>query len=248
MSLVWCDDFDGPSIDPNKWEFEVNGQGGGNNELQYYTDRPENARIENGSLVIEARKETYTGPDGTRDYTSARLRTLNKGDWTHGRFEMRGKLPRGQGMWPAFWMLPTDWVYGGWAASGEIDIVELIGQDPETVYGTLHFGGPWPNNTSSAGVTAWGEHSYVLSGSTFNDDFHVFAIEWETNEIRWYVDGVHYQTQTDWYSTAASYPAPFDQAFHFIANVAVGGNWPGSPNGSTQFPQQFLIDWVRVFQ
>ena len=248
MTVVWCDDFSGPEIDPLKWEFEVNGNGGGNNELQYYTDRPENARIENGALVIEAREETYTGPDGTRNFTSARLRTVNKGDWTYGRFEMRGKLPLGKGLWPAFWMLPTDWVYGGWAASGEIDIVELIGQEPDTVYGTLHYGGPWPENTSSAGGTAWGTHDYVLSGATFNDDFHVFAIEWEPGEFRWYVDGIHYQTQTDWYSTAASYPAPFDQAFHFIANVAVGGNWPGSPNGTTQFPQQFQIDWVRVLQ
>ena len=130
----------------------------------------------------------------------------------------------------------------------EIDIVELIGQDPDTIYGTLHYGGPWPQNTSSAGMTAWGDHEYVLNGATFNDDFHVFAIEWEANEIRWYVDGVHYQTQTDWYSTAAAYPAPFDQNFHFIANVAVGGNWPGSPNPTTPFPQQFQIDWVRVFQ
>ncbi|MAA79527.1 MAG: hypothetical protein CL916_09730, partial [Deltaproteobacteria bacterium] len=119
--LVWRDEFSGSEIDTNKWEFEVNGQGGGNNELQYYTDRSENSRIENDALVIEARSESYTGTDGTRNYTSARLRTINKGDWTYGRIEARIRLPYGQGIWPAFWMLPTDWVYGGWAASGEID-------------------------------------------------------------------------------------------------------------------------------
>jgi beta-glucanase (GH16 family) len=240
--LVWSDEFDEATIDPNRWGHEVNGSGGGNNELQYYTDRSENSRIEDGVLILEARRESYTGPDGTRDYTSARLRTLGHGDFLYGRVEARIKLPRGQGLWPAFWMLPTDWVYGGWAASGEIDIMELLGQEPSRVYGTLHYGGAWPNNTHTG-------DSYVLpGGGSFADDFHVFAIEWEEGAIRWYVDGQLYETQTDWYSTAGAYPAPFNQRFHILLNVAVGGDWPGAPNGSTTFPQRMSVDWVRVHE
>ena len=147
--LVWHDEFDMPTIDLSKWEHEVNGRGGGNNELQYYTARDTNSFIEDGNLVIQALRETYSGPDGTRDYTSARMRTLNKGDWKYGRFDIKAKLPFGKGVWPAIWMLPSDWVYGGWAASGEIDITELIGQEPNRVYGTLHYGGEWPNNSQN---------------------------------------------------------------------------------------------------
>ena len=238
--LVWRDEFLDSEIRSDRWEFEVNAQGGGNNESQYYTDRTENARIENGNLVIEARAENYTGPEGTRNYTSARLRTLNKGDWEYGRIEASIKLPFGQGIWPAFWMLPTDWVYGGWAASGEIDIMELVGHEPNVVHGTLHYGGPWPENTYSG-------DSYSI-GEPFANDFHHFAVEWENGEIRWYVDGVHFQTQTDWYSTAGAWPAPFNQRFHVILNVAVGGNWPGYPDDSTIFPQRMEIDYVRVYE
>ncbi len=239
--LVWNDEFDGSSIDSRKWEHEVNAQGGGNNELQYYTARPENSYIENGNLVIRALKETYTGPEGTREYTSARLRTKNKGDWKYGRFEIRAKLPFGQGLWPAIWMLPTDWVYGGWAASGEIDIMELLGQEPNKVYGTLHYGGEWPNNVHTG-------TSYTLPNGNFSDDFHLFVLEWDTTAFRWYVDGIHYQTQTQWYSSGGAYPAPFDQRFHLLLNVAVGGNWPGNPDDSTTFPQTMVIDYVRVYK
>lgn len=239
--LVWSDEFDGPNIDLTKWEHEVNGWGGGNNELQYYTARPQNSFIQNGRLVIQALRETYTGPDGTRDYTSARLRTLNKGDWKYGRFEARIKLPTGQGLWPAFWMLPTDWVYGGWAASGEIDIVELLGQQPNKIYGTIHFGGEWPANGYSGG-------SYVAPSGDYTSGFHEFAMEWEPYVMRWYVDGVHYHTESNWYSTAAAYPAPFNQRFHLLLNVAVGGNWPGSPDASTVFPQRMEVDYVRVYK
>ena len=238
--LVWRDEFLDSEIRTDRWEFEVNAQGGGNNESQYYTDRSENARIENGNLVIEARAENFTGPEGTRNYTSARLRTLNKGDWEYGRIEASIKLPYGQGIWPAFWMLPTDWVYGGWAASGEIDIMELVGHEPNVVHGTLHYGGPWPENTYSG-------DSYSI-GEPFANDFHHFAVEWENGEIRWYVDGVHFQTQTNWYSTAGAWPAPFNQRFHVILNVAVGGNWPGYPDASTVFPQRMEVDYVRVYQ
>jgi len=239
--LVWHDEFDGPNIDLTKWEHEVNGQGGGNNELQYYTDRELNSIIDNGKLAIRALKETYTGPDGTREYTSARLRTKNKGDWKYGRFEIRAKLPLGQGLWPAIWMLPTDWVYGGWAASGEIDIMELLGQDPQKVYGTLHYGGQSPDNVQTG-------DSYSLITGSFSSSYHTFTLEWEENEIRWYVDGTLYATQTSWYSSSAPYPAPFDQRFHIILNVAVGGNWPGNPDNTTTFPQTMLVDYVRVYK
>jgi beta-glucanase (GH16 family) len=239
--LVWIDDFSGPNIDLTKWEHEVNGEGGGNNELQYYTDRELNSLIDDGKLVIRALKETYTGPDGTREYTSARLRTKYKGDWKYGRFEIRAKLPIGQGLWPAIWMLPTDWVYGGWAASGEIDIMELLGQDPIRVYGTLHYGGEYPDNKQ------WGD-SYTLTSGSFTSAFHVFALEWEENEFRWYVDDILYQTQNTWYSDGVPYPAPFNQRFHILLNVAVGGNWPGNPDNTTTFPQTMIVDYVRVYK
>jgi len=239
--LVWYDEFNGPNIDLTKWEHEVNGQGGGNNELQYYTDRELNSLIYDDKLVIRALKETYTGPDGTREYTSARLRTKNKGDWKYGRFEIRAKLPYGQGLWPAIWMLPTDWVYGGWAASGEIDIMELLGHEPQKVYGTLHYGGEYPNNVQTG-------ESYQLTSGSFASAYHIFTLEWEENAMRWYVDGLLYATQTNWYTNNAPYPAPFNQRFHMILNVAVGGNWPGDPDNSTRFPQSMLVDYVRVYK
>lgn len=239
--LVWQDEFNGTAIDTSKWEHEVNAWGGGNNELQYYTDRRENSYLEDGVLVIRAAKETYTGPEGTRHYTSARMRTLNKGEWTYGRFEIRARLPRGQGIWPAIWMLPSDGVYGGWAASGEIDIVELLGQEPATVHGTLHYGDEWPRNVHSGS-------SHTLTEGDFSSDFHVFRLEWEPNAFRWYVDDVHYQTQTEWRTVNGDYPAPFDQRFHLILNVAVGGNWPGDPDSTTIFPQTMEVDYVRVYQ
>jgi beta-glucanase (GH16 family) len=235
---VWNDEFDGPTIDLSKWEHEVNDDGGGNEELQYYTARTQNSRIENGNLVIEARKEAFL----TRRYTSARLRTLGQGDWLYGRFEIRARMPSGQGLWPAIWMLPTDWVYGGWAASGEIDIMEYRGQELDRVLGTLHYGGPWPRNTFS------GDSFTLPAGGDFSRDFHVFALEWEPGEIRWYVDGQHYLTQTEWFSEAADHSAPFDRRFHMILNVAVGGMFVGSPDETTVFPQRMEVDYVRVFE
>jgi beta-glucanase (GH16 family) len=235
-ALVWSDEFDGTDIDLSKWSHEVNAWGGGNNELQYYTDRPTNSFIQDGCLVIQALDETYTGPEGTRDYTSARLRTLNKGDWTYGRLEARMKLPYGQGLWPAFWMLPSGNVYGGWAASGEIDIMELVGHEPNVIHGTIHYGGEWPNNASSG-------NSWTLPSGDFCDDFHVFALVWQEGVMRWYVDGIHYSTQTSWWTDEGSpFPAPFDQDFHILLNVAVGGNWPGPPDETTVFPQQMAVD------
>lgn len=239
--LVWNDEFDGPDVDESKWTFQngdgcdINLCGWGNNELQWYL--PHNATIEDGHLVIIAQEQTINN----RSYTSSRMRSKDKGDWRYGRFEVRAKLPRGQGLWPAIWMMPTDNVYGGWAASGEIDIMEALGHEPAKVHGTLHYGASWPNNRSSG-------DAYTLSSGTFTDDFHVFAIEWEAGEIRWYVDDTLYLTQNNWSTTDAAFPAPFDQRFHFILNVAVGGNWPGSPDASTSFPQQLTVDYVRVYQ
>lgn len=241
--LIWQDEFNGSSIDYSKWEHEINAKGGGNNELQYYTARPDNSYVANGRLVIQALKESYTGPEGHRNYTSARLRTLNKGDFLYGRIDVRAKLPAGQGLWPAIWMLPTDWVYGGWAASGEIDIVEAVNLKAgggNKIYGTLHYGGPWPDNTHTG--TSFTPATSVV------DNFHTYSIEWEPGEIRWYVDGQHYQTQNSWWSSGGAYPAPFNQRFHIILNVAVGGNWPGSPNNSTVFPQRMEVDYVRVYK
>jgi len=240
--LVWSDEFDGTSIDSSKWGFEVNGDGGGNNELQYYTDRPENAKVEDGHLVITAIKENYKGPDGkSRHYTSARMTTKGKFSWKYGRFEARIKMPKGKGMWPAFWMMPQDSVYGGWARSGELDIVEVIGHQPNLAYGTIHYGDSWPHNTHTG-------DKFALQSGDFSDDFHVFAVEWEEGEIRWYIDGQLYQTQTKWYTNGGKFPAPFDQNFFIILNVAVGGAWPGPPSPETTFPQTMEVDYVRVYQ
>ncbi len=240
-TLVWQDEFDGPGLDLTKWSVQSGDGcdlgicGWGNNELQWY--QSENAVTANGILTITARREAVGG----KPYTSARLRTSGKGDWTYARVEARARLPQGQGMWPALWMLPTDNVYGGWAASGEIDIMELLGHEPATVHGTLHYGGAWPNNVSSG-------ESFTLPFGTFADDFHVFSLEWEEGVIRWFVDGALYQTQTHWSTSGFSFPAPFDRRFHLLLNLAVGGNWPGDPDATTEFPQHFEIDWVRVYQ
>ena len=230
-------------MDTTKWSFQLGDgtdyflpSGWGNNEQQWYTE--ENATVADGFLTITAREESV---EPGFQFTSARMRSMRKGDWTYGRMEMRAKMPLGKGLWQAFWMLPTDGIYGGWAASGEIDIVEYLGNEPDTVLGTIHYGGEWPNNTFSGS-------EYQLPSGTFDEDFHVFAIEWEEGEIRWYVDDVHYGTKTSWTSTGGSFPAPFDKRFHLLLNLAVGGNLPGAPDANTQFPQEYVIDYVRVYQ
>ena len=242
--LVWSDEFNGTEVDLGKWSFQRGDgsevglpPGWGNNEKQYYTDQ--NATVADGFLTITAREE-QAAPGYL--YTSSRLRSLYKGDFTYGRMEMRARMPIGKGLWPAFWMLPSDRViYGGWAASGEIDIVEYIGSNPSEILGTIHYGGEWPNNQLSSS-------KYELPSGTFNDDFHVFAIEWEEGEIRWYVDDVHYGTKTSWNTTAGPFPAPFDIDFHLLINLAVGGWLPGFPDSTTEFPQEYVIDYVRVYQ
>lgn len=239
--LVWSDEFDGETLDYSKWEAEVNAFGGGNQELQLYTDRKENLRVEAGHLVLEARKDKPDISGTVRDYSSARIRSKHRGDWKYGRFEVRARLPGGKGVWPAIWMLPTDEVYGKWASSGEIDIMEFKGQEPNIVHGTLHFGKQWPGNQYQSG-------QMKLKTGNFTDDFHVFAIEWEEGVIRWYVDGEIYQTQKEWTSVGGPYPAPFNQRFHLLLNLAIGGNFLGNPDGTTPFPRQYLIDYVRVYQ
>ena len=237
--LVWNDEFDGLALDRSKWEFEVNAQGGGNNELQYYLTN--NVKVRDGLLTIEARREHYTGPGGTRDYTSARIRTKRKGDWRCGRFDIRAKLPKGKGMWPAIWMLPTDDRYGGWPNSGEIDIMELVGHEPNKVHGTLHYSDPVKGHDYKG-------TNYALTTGTFADGFHIFRLAWEPGTMRWYVDGELYQTQTNWRTRNKSFPAPFDQRFHLLLNLAVGGNWPGQPDATTVFPQAMAVDYVRVYR
>jgi beta-glucanase (GH16 family) len=224
--LVWNDEFNSSTLDASKWNYEVNGDGGGNNELQYYTNAPENCFIQDSCLVIQALNKNYMG----KDYTSARLNSNGKGDWKYGRFEARAKLPYGQGLWPAIWLLPTDWVYGGWPLSGEIDIMEELGQKANKVYGTIHYGSPHQQQGGS----------YTLPTGYFLSNFHVFACEWDSISISFFVDDTKYST--------VYISKPFDQRFHFILNVAVGGNWPGSPDYTTAFPQQMVIDYVRVFQ
>lgn len=243
-TLVWSDEFDGSEVDLGKWTFQLGDgsevglpSGWGNNELQYYT--ADNTTVSDGMLTIEARNETVAS--GFL-YSSARLRSRFKGDWTYGRFEMRAKMPVGKGLWPAFWMLPSETsIYGTWAASGEIDIMEYVGSEPSRIFGTLHYGDAWPNNVFTS-------NEYELESGTFNDNFHEYAIEWDAQEIRWYIDGEEYARQDDWFTTAGPFPAPFDINFHLLLNLAVGGNLPGSPSSETVFPQQLVIDYVRVYQ
>jgi beta-glucanase (GH16 family) len=230
---VWADEFNGTSLDLTKWEPQVGAGGWGNNELQYYTARPENIEVSGGSLKIIARAETYNGSS----FTSARLRTLNRADFAYGKFEAEIKLPEGQGIWPAYWMLPSETHYGIWPAGGEIDIMEYLGHQTTTSYHTIHSGTP----ISSSSTT------YVLPTGSFSSTFHVFTAEWEPNVIRFYVDGTLVSTKTPANVTA---PAQwrFDRIFHQILNLAVGGNWPGAPNTSTQFPATMEVRYARVYQ
>jgi len=240
LQLVWSDEFDGEELDTERWSYQLGTgtefglTGWGNNELQYYTDHDENIFIEDGKLHIVALEERFGG----MNYTSARIRTYEKGDWKYGRFEIRAKLPEGQGMWPAIWMLPTDEVYGGWPKSGEIDIVELVGHQPFIIHGTVHYGPNWPENQSRG-------TSYRLESGKFSDDFHTFAIEWRQDEIKWFIDDEHYFTVTP--SSLNPHPYPFNERFHLLINLAVGGNWPGNPNSTTKFPQSLVVDYVRVY-
>jgi len=240
-NLIWSDEFDqsnGSAPDPAKWNHQTGGAGWGNGELQYYSDRTENAYIQDGMLVIQANQEYMLG----RDYTSARLTTQFKGDWTYGRFEIRAKLPNTQGIWPALWLFPSRAVYGSGPAGGEIDIMELIGTEPYRSYATLHYGNP-PEHSSG--------YYDLPNGVTYADDFHIFSVEWEPTEIRWYIDDTLFHSVDKWFTSAknnAPFPAPYDQNFYLIMNIAVGGVWPGSPDETSVFPQTMVVDYVRVYQ
>jgi beta-glucanase (GH16 family) len=243
--LSWSDEFDGPADSPpdaSKWGYDVGGGGWGNNELQYYTSRTQNAFLDgNGNLVIKAVNETYTGADGvTRNYTSARILTKGRFQQRYGRFEARIKLPFGQGLWPAFWMLGNDIDTVGWPASGEIDIMENRGREPSIVSSALH--GP-----GYSGATPIFSRYTLADDQRFADDFHVFAVEWEPEAIRFYVDG-------NLYHSVAPTNLPqgarwvFDHPFFIILNVAVGGNFGGNPDSTTIWPQMMAVDYVRVYR
>ena len=251
-ALVWADEFEGNTIDFAKWSREENNYGGGNFERQAYRTDPRYSFVKDGNLNIAVYREAHTTTDGkTQPYSSARLRTLNRGDWQFGRFEIRAKMPNGEGIWPAIWMMPTNSPYGTWAASGEIDIVESRGSKVRETLGALHFGGKWPNNVHL-------DHTYRFPGKDASEDFHVYALEWNGSEISWFVDGVKWKTRknSEWHSTAApgNPSAPYDHHFHLILNVAVDGRFfekedqkaDRLPAGA--FPQVMQVDYVRVYQ
>lgn len=243
-TLVWSDEFNGPNgsmPDARKWDVEVNDSGYGNRELEYYTRRPVNIHQADGNLVITARKESFTGPDGqTRAYTSARIESYGHFHVRYGRIEARIKMPKGQGMWPAFWLLGNDIKSVGWPRCGEIDIVENIGAEPSTVHGSMH----GPGYSGAHPLTA----SYTLPNQArFGDGFHVFAVEWEPKQVRFYVDDRLYETQTPENVPAGTHWV-FDHPFFIILNLAVGGSWPGNPDATTVFPASMLVDYVRVYR
>ena len=242
-NLKWEDQFEGETLNRDDWNVELHDPGWVNNELQSYVDSPENIYIEDGSLVlkpVETKNE-----DGSVSYTSGRVNTQNKHDFKYGLFEARVKVPEGQGFLPAFWMMPTNEnLYGQWPRCGEIDIMEVLGNDTDTSYGTIHYGNP---HSESQG-------SYTLEEGTFSDEYHVFDVEWEPGKISWYVDGKLIHTEDNWYSATEgqgeiTYPAPFDQPFYIILNLAVGGNWPGNPDETTDIANSaYYIDYVKVYQ
>lgn len=238
LQLVWQDEFDGPAgqlPDSTKWSFDI-GTDWGNAQLEYDTNRPENVSLDGtGSLAITARAESYLG----RNYTSGRIQTLGKFAQQNGRFEARIRMPIGQGLWPAFWLLGADFGSVGWPACGEIDIMEYRGQEPRVVHGSVH----GPGYSGGNAVT----RAYTIPSGTLADGFHVYAVEWSDSQIQWSVDDQVYQTITP-SSLPAGSPWAFRRPCFVILNLAVGGNFVGAPNGSTSFPQNLLVDYVRVYR
>jgi beta-glucanase (GH16 family) len=238
-TLIFSDEFNaasGTGVDTTKWNLVNKGDGFGNNELEFYTNRTNNAYQDgNGFLVIKVIKESYMG----REYTSARLESNGKFEHTYGRYEARLQLPRGQGIWPAFWMLGNDIGSAGWPNCGEIDIMENIGKEPSIVHGSLH--GP-----GYSGGNPLGQAYTLPGGAKFADGFHTFAVEWEQSAIRFYVDDMLYGTKTP-SDTPNGAKWVYDHPFYLLLNVAVGGTWPGSPDSTTTFPQTMLVDYVRVY-
>ena len=233
-TLAWADEFDGNTVNTSNWTYEQGGNGWGNNELENYTDRKQNSFISNGNLIIEARSESYNGGQ----YTSARMITKNKKTFTYGRVDIRAKLPKTKGIWPALWMLGNNIDAVGWPACGEIDIMELLGQEPSKMYNTIHYG------SSAATHGSYGTN-YSLTGESFDEKFHVFSMDWKEDSIKMFVDDNQVFACN---KSVVGQPYPFNSDFFFIFNIAVGGNWPGSPDGSTVFPQRMIVDYIRVFQ
>ncbi len=243
--LVWSDEFNGPAgtaPDNSKWLHDTGGSGWGNGELQYYTSSTRNAAMDgHGNMAITARRENpnnYTCHYGTCQYTSARLLTAGKFSRNQGRFEARLKLPKGQGMWPAFWMLGDNVFTDGWPNSGELDVMENVGKEPGTIWGSIH--GPGYSGANSVNA------SYTLpNGKALGDAFHTFTVDWGPESITWYIDGIPYSHKT---KSGVSGPWVFDHNFFLLLNLAVGGNWPGAPAPGTALPQSLLVDYVRVYE
>lgn len=236
MTLVWSDEFDGDELDASNWTHEIGtgNNGWGNAEAQYY--RAENTYLTEGICVIEAREENFGG----QNYTSSRMVTMGKQEFTHGRIDIRAALPEGQGIWPALWMLGANFPTDGWPHCGEIDIMELLGHENDRVYGTWHYDNVDGNHQFNGGNTK------LQGEDNFTDSFHVFSIIWEQNSIKWLVDDQQYYHST--FEDINCTDCPFNEPFFFIMNVAVGGDWPGYPDDSTNFPQRMFVDYVRVFQ
>lgn len=236
-SLVWSDEFDYNGLPAeDKWGYDVGGSGWGNQELQYYTEnRSENARVEDSVLIITAIKENY----GNMNYTSARLITRNKGDWLYGRVEVAAKLPRGTGVWPAIWMLPTDWEYGGWPASGELDIMENVGFDPNVVHFNIH--------TEAYNHSIGTNKGNRTTLDDPHDMFNVYALEWFEDQVDFFANGDTIFTFENENKSFREWP--FDKRFHLLLNIAIGGSWGGQQGvDDAIFPQEFIIDYVRVYE
>jgi len=239
--LIWNDEFNQSAIDPSKWNHQLWGAGMVNDELQAYTDRSNNSYIVNGNLIIRALHENYEGAS----YTSARMNSSGKGDFLYGKIDIKAKLPSADGTWPAIWMLPTDWVYGGWPSSGEIDIMEHVGCNLDWVKGSVHTGDcNWNNECPNQSAGGNGEDQYVSGAS---DNFNIYSIEWSESKIDFFINNNHYWTFTN--IGAGSGMWPFDQKFHILLNIAVGGSWGGiCPIDNSSFPQEMKIDFVRVYE
>ena len=241
-TLLWHDEFDGDTMNEDIWSYDPHEPGWTNNELQEYTTSTDNVFVKDGNLVLKAIK---TEKDGKDYYTSGKVKTQNKEDFMYGKVVARAKVPEGQGLWPAIWMMPTDeGYYGQWPKCGEIDIMEVLCSDTTTAYGTVHYGEP---HSEQQGIV-------TLDNGSFSEEFHDYSVEWEPGEMRWYIDDELYLTVNDWFTCVQGaeekpYPAPFNQTFFVQLNLAVGGTWPGNPDETTNFDNaEFLIDYVRVYQ
>ena len=240
--LLWSDEFNGSTLDESKWNMELRQPGWTNSELQEYTESSDNIFIRDGKLVLKAIKSEKDGADY---YTSGKVQGQNKTDFTYGKVVVSAKVPTGQGLWPAIWMMPMEEsFYGQWPRCGEIDIMEVLGSDVKKAYGTIHYGAPHAEQQGTV----------TLDSGSFASSFHEYSIEWDPGEIRWYIDGEKYLTVNDWFTAPEGgvekpYPAPFDQPFFVQLNLAVGGTWPGNPDATTDFENaEFEIDYVRVYQ